>query len=219
MRVQKNPVRKSIPTTRNQEENEDSSDEDYRTEDDVLNPYASQTDGYDSEYESTVDSVINQHINECDFSKISCVETESDLEKPANTEFAKIIKKNWKSKKTNDNMKSIFEKYKSPENCVFVPAKVNLELWKLLSSWQRKSDKKFMSIQKSLVRTMNASLSMLSKIQSRDFSLQSIAQKTADIAAILGQASHELSLKRRVFIRSVINSEVNTKICVQIVNQ
>ena len=219
MRVQKNPVRKSIPTSRNQEENEDSSDEDYRTEDDVLNPYASQTDGYDSEYESTVDSVINQHINECDFSKISCVETESDLEKPANTEFAKIIKKNWKSKKTNDNMKSIFEKYKSPENCVFVPAKVNLELWKLLSSWQRKSDIKFMSIQKSLVRTMNASLSMLSKIQSRDFSLQSIAQKTADIAAILGQASHELSLKRRVFIRSVINSEVNTKICVQIVNQ
>ena len=219
MRVQKNPVRKSIPTSRNQEENEDSSDEDYRTEDDVLNPYASKTDGYDSEYESTVDSVINQHINECDFSKISCVETESDLEKPANTEFAKIIKKNWKSKKTNDNMKSIFEKYKSPENCVFVPAKVNLELWKLLSSWQRKSDKKFMSIQKSLVRTMNASLSMLSKIQSRDFSLQSIAQKTADIAAILGQASHELSLKRRVFIRSVINSEVNTKICVQIVNQ
>ena len=66
---------------------------------------------------------------------------------------------------------------------------------------------------------MNASLSMLSKIQSRDFSLQSIAQKTADIAAILRQASHELSLKRRVFIRSVINSEVNTKICVQIVNQ
>ena len=67
-------------------------------------------------------------------------------------------------------MKSTFEKYKSPENCVFVPPKVNLELWKLLSSWQRKSDRKFMSIQKSLVRTMNASLSILSEIQSGDFS-------------------------------------------------
>ena len=153
VRVQKNPVRKSIPTTRNQEESEDSLEEDYRPEDDVLNPYAFQTDGYDSEYESTVDSVINYNINECDFSKISCVETESDLEKPANAEFAKIIKKNWESKKANDNMKSIFEKYKSPENCVFVPPKVNLELWKLLSSWQRKSDIKFMSIQKFLVRT------------------------------------------------------------------
>ena len=139
VRFQKNPVRKSIPTSRNQEESEHSSDEDYRYLDDVLNPYASQTDGYDSEYESTVDSVLNQNISECDFSKISCVETESDLEKPANAELAKIIKK----------------------NCVFVPPKVNLELWKLLSGWQLKSDIKFMSIQKSLVRTMNASLSII----------------------------------------------------------
>ena len=161
VRFQKNPVRKSIPTSRNQEESEHSSDEDYRYLDDVLNPYASQTDGYDSEYESTVDSVLSQNISECDFSKISCVETESDLEKPANAELAKIIKKNWERKKTNYNMKSIFEKYKSPENCVFVPPKVNLELWKLLSGWQLKSDIKFMSIQKSLVRTMNASLSII----------------------------------------------------------
>ena len=116
VRVKKKPVRKSIPTSLNQEESEYSSDEDYRPEDDVLNPYPSQTDGYDSKYESTVDSVINYNINECDFSKISCVETQPDLEKPANPEFEKIIKKNWENKKTNDNMKSIFEKYKSPEN-------------------------------------------------------------------------------------------------------
>ena len=96
------------------------------------------------------------------------------------------------------------KKKKSPENCVFVPPKVNLELWKLLSSWQRKGDIKFMPVQKSLVRTMNISLSILSEIHSGDFT---IAQKTADIVAILGQASHELSLKWKVFIRSVINSE------------
>ena len=41
---------------------------------------------------------------------------------------------------------------------------------------------------------MNASLSILSEIQSGDFSVQTIAQKTADIATILGQASHKLSL-------------------------
>ena len=63
------------------------------------------------------------------------------------------------------------------------------------SSWQRKSDIKFMSIQTSLLRTMNASLSILREIHSGDFSVQSIAQKTADIVAILGQASHKLSLK------------------------
>ena len=33
---------------------------------------------------------------------------------------------------------------------------------------------------------MNASLSILSEIHSGDFSVQSIAQKTADIVAILG---------------------------------
>ena len=62
-------------------------------------------------------------------------------------------------------------------------------------------------MQKSLVRTMNASLNILSEIHSGDFSVPSIAQKTADIVAIFCQASDELSLKQRVFIRSVINSE------------
>ena len=70
-----------------------------------------------------------------------------------------------------------------------------------------KSDIKFMSIQKSLVRTMNASLSVLTEIRCGDFGVQSIDQKTADVASLLGQASHELSLKQRVFIRNVINSE------------
>ena len=65
-----------------------------------------------------------------------------------------------------------------------------------------------MSIQKSLVRTMNAFLSemhlhILSEIHNGDFSVQSIAQKTADIAVILDQALNELCL----FIRSVTNSE------------
>ena len=93
-----------------------------------MNPYTSQTDGYDSEYESTVDSAINCNVNEYDFSKVSFVETESDLEKPENAEFNKTIKKSWERKKTNDNMNS-------PEHCVFATRKVNLELWELLSSW------------------------------------------------------------------------------------
>ena len=185
---------KPIPLSRNQEESEDSSDEVYRSEDYVLYPYVSKTDLYDSEYESTVDLVINYNINECDFPNTGCVETESDLEKTANAELSKIFKKNCESKKTNDNIKSILEKFKSPEDCVFVSPKFNLELWKLLSSWQRKRDIKFMSIQQFLLKTMNASLSILSEIPSRDLSVQGIAQTTADIAAIFGQASHDLSV-------------------------
>ena len=197
---------KSIPTSRNQEEGEDSSDENYRPENEVLNPYPSQTDGYDSEYESTVDSVINYNINECDFSKISYAETESDLKNPANAEFAKIIKKNWESKKTNDNMKSIFKKHKSPENWVFVPPKVNLEVWKLLSSWQRKSDIKFMSIQKSLVWALNASLSILSE-QWWFHCAKYCSENNRKCCHIGCLAWHELSLRWKVLIRNVIKSE------------
>ena len=52
-----------------------------------------------------------------------------------------------------------------------------------------------MSIQESLVRTMNASLSILSEIHSSDFSMQRIAQKTADIVAILLKSVHKKCYK------------------------
>ena len=48
-----------------------------------------------------------------------------------------------------------------------------------------------MSIQESLVRTKNAFLSILSEIHSSDFSMQRIAQKTSDIAAILLKSVHK----------------------------
>ena len=51
------------PISRNQKKSEDSLDEDYRPEDDALSPYAFQTDCYDSECESAVDSVINCNIS------------------------------------------------------------------------------------------------------------------------------------------------------------
>ena len=46
VRVQKNAVRKSMPTSRNQEESKDSSDKDYRPENEVLNSYAYHAEGY-----------------------------------------------------------------------------------------------------------------------------------------------------------------------------
>ena len=56
-----------------------------------------------------------------------------------------------------------------------MPPKVNLDLWKQLSCWQQKSDIKFMSIQESLMRTINASLSILSEIHSGDFNELSLS--------------------------------------------
>ena len=99
------------------------------------------------------------------------------------------------------------EKYKSPENGVFVTPKVNSELWKLRKSWQRKNDTKFMSIQKFLMRTMNAPLSIFWEIHNSHLSTQTIEQKTADIVAILGQALNDISIKRRVLLIAVINNK------------
>lgn len=64
-----------------------------------------------------------------------------------------------------------------------------------------------MSIQKSLVSKLNISLTMLNEIYGGDFSVQSIAQ-TADIAAILSQASNGLSLKHNECIKQWIQKLV-----------
>ena len=53
------------------------------------------------------------------------------------------------------------------------------------------------------MRTLNASLSVQREIHSGHFSVQSIAQRTAEIAAMLVAALNELSLKQGVFIKSV----------------
>ena len=96
---------------------------------------------------------------------------------------------------------------KSTETCQIKAPIVNPEIWKLLNSWQRKSDVKFSAIQKSMIKSFSASLSIVEHIQKGRIDLQFVAQTTADIAAMLGQASYDISLKRKQFIKSVIKDE------------
>ena len=215
VRVETSPVRHTSEDEENEantaftpfDENTSGDDENYENNE-YFNPYASQTDGYSSEDSNAGEQEYNKTTNkELDISKLIPVPTEEEKTSPINTELSKLIKKNWTSKKPFENMKKIFKKYPCPENCSFEPPKVNTELWKLLSSAQRKADMKLVGIQKSLKKALNANLSLLKDIQENKFSLQSIAQKTVDMAAILGHASSEISLNRRVFIRGVINPQ------------
>ena len=48
---------------------------------------------------------------------------------------------------------------------------------------------------------------ILEQVQTGTVDLQFITQSTADIAAMLGHANYEISLKRRQFIKSVIKEE------------
>ena len=54
---------------------------------------------------------------------------------------------------------------------------------------------------------MNASLAILEEVQKENINIQNIAQIVTDISALLSHSSYEISLKRRVFIRNVINPD------------
>ena len=58
-----------------------------------------------------------------------------------------------------------------------------------------------------MVKSLNASLMILEQVQTGTVDLQFITQSAADMAAMLGHASYEISLKRRQFIKSVIKDE------------
>ena len=150
---------------------------------------------------------INNDKQSVDLAKITCPTAEDDYAKPINERWAKIVKDNWATKTLNENLRNIINNHKSPENCTLKPPSVNPQIWKLLSSWQKKSDVKFSSIQKSMVKSLNASLVILEQLQTGTVDLQFITQSTADIAGMLGHAIHEISLKSRTFYKSVIKDE------------
>ena len=145
-----------------------------------FNPYASQTHGYDS-------GIINETPDNesVDFTKITCPSVEESFSKPANEKWAEIILDNWNTKRINEKLRSILEKHKSPENCQIKAPTVNSEIWKLLNSWQRKGDVKVSAIQKSMIKSLNTSLSIVKHIQKGKIDLQFVAQTTADIVAML----------------------------------
>lgn len=206
VRELKNPMRvkKFVGpnVTENENECEDIDDENEGELYEELNLHAELTDGCESN-----DELIDNH-SVLDFSKLNYIKnSDEEVEEPLNEAFAKIIETSWSAKKAFTSIKTLYDKYKCPQNFVKKPPIVNTELWKLLGSWQRKSDIKFSLIQKSIKRAMNATLTIFEECQKDSIDYQKIAQTITDISALLGHSSHEISLKRRHFIRSVISPE------------
>ena len=65
-----------------------------------------------------------------------------------------------------------------------------------LSTIQKSMILSLSAIQKSITLSLTASLSTVEHIQKGIIDLQFVAQTTADIAAMLGQASYDMSLKK-----------------------
>ena len=133
---------------------------------------------------------------------------------PIHHAWADKILKAWGSKQSYASIKPMHEKYKLPSNCIDVkPPKMNIEMWRLLDKWQRKSDLQFSGVQKTLTKVVAATLNLtdinMSPGTSRDVKTRSM-QVALDIITMLTKAHTEISAKRKNYIRSVIKPEFKT---------
>ena len=85
--------------------------------------------------------------------------------------------------------------------------KLNVELWQILSSFQRKSDVKLATIQRNIIAGVAISLSIMDDVLNDKINKKEMIQKSTDLVALLGHASSKLSVKRKLFIRSVLKDE------------
>ena len=75
-----------------------------------------------------------------------------------------------------------------------------------MSSNQKKGDVKLTTLQKSLIKVVAGALNIFTEVQNEKFEIQTIAQMVADITAIVGKVSYDLSLKRGELIKSSLKS-------------
>ena len=180
-----------------------------------FNAHASDTDGYDADLVRTsvpVSMVVPPKTGKIDYSKLTTFDATTSQGPAIDEQFAEILKKNWcLDKKTNPEIQvgldNLFKQYKPPGNCLFDPPLVNKEVRKLLSAHQRSADVEFLSMQKSLSKTMSAALTVLEEAQCDKPDIGRMAQMTTDMCAMLGDVSHEISQKRRSYVRGALNDE------------
>ena len=173
---------------------------------DALNVHAEDTDGYDSDLTRNQAPHV-QSQSKIDFTKIRFFDGKGEHAPDLDPDLANILTVNWweldKSVKGNkDHLDDLFKKFKSPGNCPFDPPVINKVIKELLDDYQKKGDFKFECVQMSLAKSMNAVIQLYQLGQEATPDLQQMTQLVSDIAAILGDASQEISQKRRAFVRS-----------------
>ena len=153
---------------------------------------------------------------------VKTVNREEKFENSVNEKWASIINSNWKGQKSREKIKEPFKKYNPPKNCDSLKfPKTDGAVWKALNKYKKKSDLKFIWIQKSSVKAASATLNLHDKIlkalekqsptakeveETNDIKTQ-ILQNTVHIIALLGHASNEITLKRKIALSSVIKPE------------
>ena len=201
-------------------------EDDYYT-DEEFNVHASLSESYDTDFydndeggpsnsinNNLVDLVSdkNENVSKSSsmFSNIRVIKANECKGEKIDPGFAEIINQSWSSRKEKDDVKKLRDTYPTPENCTFKTPKLNVELWHLLNSLQRKSDVKMSMVQRNINAAASAALSVAKDIincPSKKYDVQKLLQKTTDMIALLGHASSEISMKRKLFVRSVLKEE------------
>ena len=115
---------------------------------------------------------------------------------------------NFASRISQTTSKEIEKKILLPSN-LSIPL-VNTELWRIMSSNQRKGEVKLATLQKSLVKDVAEALNIFTEVQKEKFEIQTMAQIVADITATVGKVSYDPSLKRRELIKSSLKPELRS---------
>ena len=124
--------------------------------------------------------------------------------------MADIINKRFAHGLSDNKLKERFDKYLRPENCpkMTVP-RVNPEIWKDLPAVVKQADVKLASVQRAIVKATAALAQSTQvilkahtqkKITDADVKAK-VTDQNADALALLGHASHELSMRRRYSLR------------------
>ena len=90
---------------------------------------------------------------------------------PLNEKIADIIWGNFASRVSQTTSKEIEKKVLFPSNCPLSIPLVNSELWRIMSSNQRKGDVKLATLQKSLVKVVAGALNIFTDVQKEKFEI------------------------------------------------
>ena len=110
-----------------------------------------------------------------------------------------IICRNLASRISQITSKEIEKNVLLPNNLLLLIPLVNSELWRIMSSNQRKGDAKLNTLQTSLVKVVAGALNIFTEMQKDKFEIQTIAQIVAGITTISGKESILLSFIKKTW--------------------
>ena len=87
--------------------------------------------------------------------------------------------------------------FPTPENCTLPTPKLNIEIWQLLNSFQKRSDVRMSMIQRNIIAATSGIISMTKDMMNQKYS-KTLLHKSTDIIGLLGHAVNEISLKRKL---------------------